>query len=747
MKILFSAVVFIVAIMSLSGNQLFLNGSSDYVIVVDPSATVAERYAAAELQKYIRLCSGIELPITANSNGKAALRVGRGSEIKALLPDINFEKLAADEVIIKTKGSDLIISGGRPRGTIYAVDIFLEQYLGIRWWTSKAIYIPSLAEYNIPDLDYRYKPPFISRDVYYKDAIENPEFATKMKLNGHMQPIPDKLGGNIKLLGWCHTFEKLIPPAKYFADHPEWFSLVGGKRIPNGQLCLTNRKMESELIKNARMMLDDNPGQRLISISQNDNGMACTCRDCQKVIGKSGNQSDILLDFINRVAGALEQSHPGVIVETLAYQYTQAAPKTVKARPNVLVRLCALNANEAYPLNSKQNQSFANQLSAWSKITSQLAVWNYTTNFANFLSPHPNWRYIAEDLRTMAQFNTIMVFQQGDAFSEQIGDLNELRCWLNGKLLWDPSLDQDKLIDEFLAGYYGDASTYVRRYIDLTTEELYKKTAPMLSCYMQDTGGWLSIEGLLKLRQIIDQAQRAVANDAVLAERIRRIAILLDFTLLNRFEVTRYNKDQSIRTQLDAIDMNKLMDSVFAEAPKYKVYKYAEGKTLVEFEKLLRNRVGLPEKTETPAVCREVPYEDWQVIPIENAITFGNLGVDDSFANGGKAVRMRNNLHDWLVQLTIPYFPDNRKRDFYLRCKVTGNPIKRNAFLCGLYDNAEKEGKFTYSAKSDDVFGDQYRYIKIGTSVPSGNSYVFIAPIVNKEEQFIWIDELVLVAR
>ena len=48
--------------------------------------------------------------------------------------------------------------------------------------------------------------------------------------------------------------------------------------------------------------------------------------------------------------------------------------------------------------------------------------------------------------------------------------MEELKNWLIGKMLWDPTLDPEALIQQFLAGYFGEAAGHVRRYMDVMHE-------------------------------------------------------------------------------------------------------------------------------------------------------------------------------------------------------------------------------------------------------------------------------------
>jgi hypothetical protein len=63
----------------------------------------------------------------------------------------------------------------------------------------------------------------------------------------------------------------LVPPEKYFAQHPEWFSLVNGHRTAaNAQLCLSNPDLRDFVVQRVKQALREAPEARIISVSQND---------------------------------------------------------------------------------------------------------------------------------------------------------------------------------------------------------------------------------------------------------------------------------------------------------------------------------------------------------------------------------------------------------------------------------------------------------------------------------------------
>ena len=71
-----------------------------------------------------------------------------------------------------------------------------------------------------------------------------------------------------------------------------------------------------------------------------------------------------------------------------------------------------------------------------------------------------------------AEHNVKGMFPQGNRESAS-GEFGELRAYLLAKLMVNPYMTEEEyyaLMDEFLAAYYGDGWTYIRMYIDKTSE-------------------------------------------------------------------------------------------------------------------------------------------------------------------------------------------------------------------------------------------------------------------------------------
>ena len=128
---------------------------------------------------------------------------------------------------------------------------------------------------------------------------------------------------------------------------------------------------------------------------------------------------------------------------------------------------------------SGQNKKCANKeavanIRNWSREKSKLYIWDYTVNFANYLTPYPNIRAVAESIKFYATKEVSGVFMQGMYQDGESGEFGELRAYVMSKLMWDPSLDVEELISDFMAAYYGAAAEQMTDYLDSLSAALKK---------------------------------------------------------------------------------------------------------------------------------------------------------------------------------------------------------------------------------------------------------------------------------
>jgi hypothetical protein len=512
-------------------------GVARAVIVVAENAPEPEQHAAAELTEFLRQITGATFDISHRSvDGKSCLLVGPQA---AKLADMSFstDGLGADGLIIRTVGDDLILAGGDPRGTLYAVYTFLEENLGCRWWSSTVSTIPKKPTLTVGELNVRYVPPLEYREPFWFDAHDG-DWSVRNKCNGNSNRLNDKRGGRHRYEGFVHTFYPLIPPDKYFEDHPEWFSEIDGKRsTKRAQLCLTNEQMRAELVKNLKERLRKNPKATIASVSQNDWRGNCQCAQCAAVEKEEGSPAGLMLRFVNTVAEDIEEEFPNVAISTLAYQYTRKPPRITKPRHNVIVRLCSIECSFSVPLSNEQNKAFRDDIIGWSKICNRLYIWDYTTNFRHHIMPHPNLRVLGPNVKFFVDHSVKGIFEQG-AYTTNGAEMAELRAWVLAKLLWDPTRDGQELIDEFIAGYYGAAGPRIQQYLKIVHDAV-EATGDKLGCFSPHTAKFLSFEMLSTGWKQLKAAEAAVQGDPALRFRVQVTQLPIMYTFMMRWDEMR----------------------------------------------------------------------------------------------------------------------------------------------------------------------------------------------------------------
>jgi len=504
------------------------NGQAKADIVIGPGASDPARHAAQELAHFLEQISGGRFPIANKpTHGRTAIF------LQAPLA----EKLGDEEIVIKTTDDGLILTGGEPRGTLYAVYTFLEDYLGCRWWSSTESTIPKKPTIQIGQIDVRYTPILEYREPFWYDA-HDADWAVRNKCNGNSVRCDAKRGGKHKYEGFVHTFYSLIPPDKYFDAHPEWFSEIDGKRTTRrAQLCLTNEEMRQELVKNLRARLRANPDATIASVSQNDWHGNCQCARCAAVEKEEGSPAGLMLRFVNAVAEDIEEEFPHVAISTLAYQYTRKPPLHVKPRDNVIVRLCSIEASFCVPLSHARNKPFGDDIVGWSKICDRLYVWDYVTNFRNHIMPHPNLRVLGPNVKFFADHSVKGLFEQG-AYTTNGAEMAELRAWVLAKLLWNPNLDGDALIDEFIEGYYGPGAPHIKAYLDVTHDAV-ATSGDKLGCFEKFTANFLSFDTLSRGWAHLTAAEAAVRNNPELRFRVQVAQLPVKYTFMVRWDEMR----------------------------------------------------------------------------------------------------------------------------------------------------------------------------------------------------------------
>lgn len=496
---------------------LFENGKTEYSINVGSDASESEKWAATELQHWLLEISGASFPIRTggdNNNGKEII-IGYNSHSAALLSKEIKKPADTDETLhYKNVGASILLWGGKERGTMYSVFSFLEKELGCRWYTPSVTVVPEREKFSFQSLNHTESPSLQVRNDFYFEAF-NPIWAAHNRMNGTLgfsktNPQP----GGTENYWSVHTFYPLMPPAEFYDKHPEYYSLIDGKRIhDHAQLCLTNPDVLKIITERIQKQMRENPEYLIYDVSQNDWRNPCQCDKCQAIAKKEGGESGPIIWFVNQVAESVEKEFPNKFIGTLAYQYTRTPPKNIKPRNNVVVRLCSIECCFAHDfVTCPENQSFLADLKGWSAIAPHMYIWDYVVNFSHYIMPYPNFNVLQSNIKTLQKNNSIGIMEQA-AYQSRGGEFAELRAYLISKLLWNMDCNVENVLNDFMYGYYGRSGQFVREYFDFLHSRLTPETHIHLGLRPDDV--LFSGDFVSEAEKIFDQAERVADNEEI----------------------------------------------------------------------------------------------------------------------------------------------------------------------------------------------------------------------------------------
>ncbi len=496
-------------------------GKAQATIVVGSRASEDELFAALELQDYIRKSSGVLVPVKTDDQVAAGNIIAVGRNKVNTDAKLGLEGLAAEAFRIKTTGSVLSLAGSDDAGTGFAVYEFLEKYLGVRWlWPGelgevvpehKTIVVGRIDDTQQPDYKWRNRGP---GGALWGASTGPTEMHARELLLGvtreHQKEVElwekrNKWGG-MKIYGG-HCLGEVFPPEKYGKTHPEYYALVKGKReVPGpdydykhgGQICTSNPEVIKVAVDWARDFFDKHPDYDGVHMTLNDGGGFCECDNCLALdIGTSGEKegidaeemktrprrrrviTDRVYTFLNQIAEGVQKTHPGKYVVSMAYSRYITPPERVKLNPYVIPQYCLWSAYGHANLEEKaKHEEIA---AGWAKAANKKGIYEYYINGSwpglHRLAPY----HFAESIKRLySRGIDLYQLQSGDEFG-----VNGLNYYVAGRLLWDTSLDEQKILDDFYNKGFGKAGPAIKRFhkrlIDTWDRESAKDK--LVSCY------------------------------------------------------------------------------------------------------------------------------------------------------------------------------------------------------------------------------------------------------------------------
>ncbi len=559
--------------------DLIKDGRAVSAIVLSADASSVERHAAEELALYLGKIAGSNAPAIVSQSPENLCPIFLGtvndSNLVARLKDRTLPAKLDPEGFLIDSGSDrLIILGKEPIGALYGAYEILKKYGGIRWITPGADgeYFTVKPTVAVPEQNTVHNPSFhwrrlfcggcgvnspltntwdwmVRNDMRVTDVNSSAYRAYRVsgeprilgKILEERGALADEIGGFSQLLagiGISRNYkEGYAYLAQMFAEHPERFPLINGKRVPltgnqRYQPCTSN----PEVIEIMRANIDTylatkmKPGDEFTLFNDDGTGW-CQCDNCTKLDPPAEKElrfvSTRFWVFANQLLGPLVAKYPHIKLGAIAYQNFQRAPVGVTPDKNLYVHKAYNRRCYRHNLDDPScpiNQKFYEYFKEWSALGNPSYTWDQIDSSA--MAYMPTERTFVNGLKTFHKLGVngarpVVAPPDGNYNKRYDGTLTK-DCWwgmwptlyLAAQFLWNIDGDYDALYEEAGALYYGQAWPAMKEYRAL----MVKAATNSPGCFGH--GGGSPIGRVLtqpgvqdKLNELLAKAEQAAKDD------------------------------------------------------------------------------------------------------------------------------------------------------------------------------------------------------------------------------------------
>jgi len=386
---------------------LLKDGKAVSQIIVAEDAPLPVQYAARELAKYLAKISAGETPSIAPVKSDNRYPVFLGTTLDQTLTaaaGVQVSGLKEGGFAIRAGKNGLYIIGGDPVGTLYGAYEILKEYGGIRWifpGEEGEYFQPrttiAVSEQNTvrnPYLEHRQmelnsvvvnKPYFDTREWQVRNGmtvkcslmhLNHPQYGKHMQELG-ARGVP--IGGHILTILLFGKYPKEAELKELFAQHPEYFPMINGKRIllddQKYQPCTSNPEVLNIMAKNLISYAIQPGSDGLIIIGNNDGTGWCECQECRKIDppdeAAKNRMATRYWTLVQNLARRVWEIKPDARLGGWAYQNFWMPPSGIKLDPRLTVCLSFNNQCWRHPItdpNCSVNREFLKLYLDWKKL-------------------------------------------------------------------------------------------------------------------------------------------------------------------------------------------------------------------------------------------------------------------------------------------------------------------------------------------------------------------------------------------
>ena len=513
------------------------HGAAKARIVVGQQARPNEKLAARELAHYLGKISGATFEITTDAGDGPAIFVGQTPQTMPVVQKLRTAKASADTFVIRCRGDRLYLVGSdyqlkaqeRPdAGTCHAVYTLLDE-LGCRWYfpTELGEVIPKRPRLEVAEQDRTVKPSFWYRGSIWYQGWGGEDWMRRNRGGG-----PDLLYGG-------HSYMKMVPPAKYEKEHPEYYAVIDGRRWPGVGLCTSNPEMVRVAVETVKADLRRS-GRIHVPVSPPDTAWLCECDNCRALdppqfrrsvtraqdvamygssqSGDSQGRSDRVVHFANAIARGIRDEFPDARVLTFAYWGYMEAPVKYKPEPNVICYYTLWTTTKVRPAfaysdpgNEAAQKIFLDNAAVYEDMLCYAYYGNWAVQTYYPVAPH-----IARDMPWFHKHG--MGGYRSQTEPNWVG--SGLNYYTLYRFAWDVNTDFNKLFDEYHRDLFGPASVHMKTFNNLLHNAyISHPNARNVGMYLSGMD-FLTEPVLESLRIAFTQAKKAAAGHGLAQRRL-----------------------------------------------------------------------------------------------------------------------------------------------------------------------------------------------------------------------------------
>ena len=528
------------------------NGNIKVKIILEKNASEEEIFAKGFLEKYLEKISGGKINSSSPSSSFLPLYlVTKGKNTSGIPSDISagLEKEPRKEsFFIRITPQKIWIVGNSPQGTLYGAFTFVEKYLGVRFFhagpdgehcpENRNIILAAADDFQAPAFLHRaaggwkgsVKPWDIGNfhiwQIRNKMQVRTPQMNAKK-----VEKTDERLFGNMKREYGNHlTFTQSVPE-RLFKTHPEYFPLKNGKRTleKRSQRCISNPEVQKKVISYG---IRKGKEGALFGVGFSDSVKTwCECDNCMKMGTVNGkfSLSTLAHRFVTAMTEKILEECPDAGGQrALIYSNFRKVPEdaSIQYDKKVMVLYCSHGRCYVHPVNSRNtscNKKILKGIKEWKKRCPYMGIYDY---YAYSYSPYCPLEYVlAEDLKYYYHTLGLRAFYDDNTNRYiPVTESNWQFHYVLAKMLWNPDLDVDQLMEETYTLYYGKAAETMKKYHAIR-RDLWEK-APGHAGYCISTRRYRFCipddKTAVSMLSLLRKALKEAGKDPLLISRIRR---------------------------------------------------------------------------------------------------------------------------------------------------------------------------------------------------------------------------------